>query len=59
MTGKCDPDPADGPATGRQGQPAVAAPGHRIGQYAHLQQCWRVVVLALILGTRFAHSLEH
>jgi hypothetical protein len=24
--------------------------GHRIGQYAHLQQCARLVILALILG---------
>jgi hypothetical protein len=26
--------------------------GHRIGQYAHLQQCARLVILALILGVR-------
>ena len=24
--------------------------GHRIGQYAHFQQCARLVILALILG---------
>ena len=47
---QCDPDPANAPAMGRPGQPAAAAPaaaprqlsrlaGHRIGQYAHLQQC--------------------
>ena len=47
---QCDPDPANAPATGRPGHPAAAAPaaaprqlsrlaGHRIGQYAHLQQC--------------------
>lgn len=26
--------------------------GHRIGQYAHLQQCARMVIPALILGRR-------
>jgi hypothetical protein len=30
--------------------------GHRIGQYAHLQQCARLVILALILGRETVDS---
>jgi hypothetical protein len=44
--------PAD-PA-GHRGYRLCRLAGHRIGQYAHLQQCARLVILALILGVRRA-----
>ena len=34
--------------------------GHRIGQYAHFQQCARLVILAFIIGVRRGtHTPDH
>jgi hypothetical protein len=35
---------------GQGGRLLSRLPGHRIGQYAHLRQCGRPVVLALLFG---------
>jgi hypothetical protein len=35
---------------GQGGRQLSRLTGHGIGQYAHLQQCWRPAVLALLLG---------
>ena len=32
--------------------------GHRIGQYAHFQQCARLVILAFIIGVRIGPGNE-